>query len=138
MSEKKRKKVVKVQKTPKKILEYYYMTPEQVNAKALSLTIHSMNEEQIEVWPDLNLMEVVMPVDSLIFQDASQCFVDEVDLAFLKEKGIQSMYQVSFDVSDLPVVRQVLAEILEGAEGFLASDTDDFMPMYTKESIGTL
>ena len=66
------KKVSTVKKNVKKILEFYYMSPEIMNAKELSLCIQAVPQEQVEVWNELNLVEVVLENDSLIFQDARE------------------------------------------------------------------
>ena len=128
----KKAKTVIVPKKKTKILEYYYMTPEQTDAKELTTLIKSVDEEKIDVWPELNLMEVVLDRDSLIFQDGRECFVD---LEFLEERKIQSIYVVSYEESDALKAKKVIKEILEAKGGFICSDTEDFEPMYTVETI---
>ena len=54
------KKVAKVQKNVKKIVEFYYMTPENTNVKELSACLTAVPEDMVEVWTELDLMEVVM------------------------------------------------------------------------------
>ena len=124
-----------MEKPKKKIVEYYYMTPEVVDAKMLTGLIHSVDEENVDVWPELNLMEVVLDSDSLIFQDGRECFVDPLDLEFLEENKIQSIYVVSFEEGDDAKARRVIQEIMEVKGGILCSDTDDFEPMYNVETI---
>lgn len=135
---KKGKAVAKAKKNEKHILEFYYMTQAQTEAKALSKNIEAVPEDSIEVWRELNLMEVVMEADSLIFQDASECFIDPLDLEFLDEHHIKTKYQISFDVSDIEAVRSVMRDVLKNNGGFICSDTDDFKPVYTLENIDTL
>lgn len=72
----KKSTIVEAQKRKKKILEFYYMTPEKTDARELTRLITSVDEEKVDVWPELNLMEVVLDSDSLIFQDGRECFVD--------------------------------------------------------------
>ena len=131
----KKAKTVIAPKKKTKILEYYYMTPEQTDAKELTTLIKAVDEEKIDVWPELNLMEVVLDRDSLIFQDGRECFVDPLDLEFLDEHKIKSIYVVSYEESDTVKARKVIKEILEAKGGFLCSDTEDFEPIYTKETI---
>ena len=131
----KKAKTVIAPKKKTKILEYYYMTPEQTDAKELTTLIKSVDEENIDVWPELNLMEVVLDRDSLIFQDGRECFVDPLDLEFLEERKIQSIYVVSYEESDALKAKKVIKEILEAKGGFICSDTEDFEPMYTVETI---
>ena len=69
----KKSTIVEAQKRKKKIVEFYYMTPEKTDAKELTRFITSMGEEKVDVWPELNLMEVVLDSDSLIFQDGREC-----------------------------------------------------------------
>ena len=126
---------MEAQKRKKNILEFYYMTPEQTDAKELTMLIHSVDEEKVDVWPELNLMEVVLDSDSLIFQDGRECFVDPLDLQFIEEHHIKSIYVVSYEEGDSVKARQVIKEILEAKGGFICSDTEDFEPMFTAETI---
>lgn len=131
----KKVKAVEAPKKKKQILEYYYMTPEQVDAKEMTTMIHSVDEEKVDVWPELNLMEVVLDSDSLIFQDGRECFVDPLDLEFLEEHKIQSIFVVSYEEGDTVKARKIIKEILDVKGGFICSDTEDFQPMYTAETI---
>lgn len=127
--------IMEAQKRKKNILEFYYMTPEQTDAKELTMFIHSVDEEKVDVWPELNLLEVVLDSDSLIFQDGRECFVDPLDLQFIEEHNIKSIYVVSYEEGDSVKARQVIKEILETKGGFICSDTEDFEPMFTAETI---
>ncbi|MCI6019298.1 MAG: hypothetical protein MRZ59_10690 [Clostridiales bacterium] len=133
---KKGKAVAKAKK--KTILEYYYMIPEKTDAKALSLMIETVPEEKIEVWPQLNLMEVVMTADSLIFQDAWECFEDPLDLEYIQGHHIETIYQISYDSEDAELVKKVMKELMTKKGGLICSDTDDFEPTFNTENIGHL
>ena len=130
-----KKKKGKPVKAMNKILEYYFMTPEDITAKELSQKIKAVEEEKIEIWPELNLMEVVLEHDSLIFQDARECFIDPLDQEFLQQRKIKSMYQISFDERDMDGVRTVLTELMKACKGMVCSDTDDFDPIYTEDRL---
>ena len=131
----KKSTIVEAQKRKKKILEFYYMTQEKTDARELTRLITSVDEEKVDVWPELNLMEVVLDSDSLIFQDGRECFVDPLDLEFIEERKIQSIYVVSYEEGDDQKARKVIKEILEAKGGFLCSDTEDFEPMFTADTI---
>lgn len=131
----KKSTIVEAQKRKKKILEFYYMTPEQTNAKELTTVIKSVDEEKVDVWPELNLMEVVLDSDSLIFQDGRECFIDPLDLEFIEERKIQSIYVVSYEEGDSEKAHRVIKEIMEAKGGFLCSDTETFEPIFTAETI---
>lgn len=126
----KKKMGKKVSKPVKHILEFYYMTPQETDAKDMSFAITCVPEEQIEVWRELNLMEVVLEHDSLIFQDARECFIDPLDLEFIQKHKIISMYEISFDAVDKEKVAEVLKELLAKKGGFICSDTEDFEPIF--------
>lgn len=138
MKKKKSRPMITTDKKLKKIVEFYFMTPSKTDAKALSQCIHSVHEEQIEVWRELNLMEVVLDRDSLIFQDAGECFIDPLDLEFIDKHGIHTMYQISYEVGDSAMVKKVMGEIIDAVGGFICSDTDSFEPIYTKENMEQL
>ena len=131
-------KVTAVKKNVKNIYEFYYMSPTEMNAREWSLCIASVPEEQVEIWTELNLVEVVLANDSLIFQDARECFVDPLDLEYIRDNDIKTIYQISYDAMDQSVVRIVMKEILEQKGGRICSDTDDFEPVFTLENVDKL
>lgn len=126
---------MKIKKVKKKFLEYYYMIPSKVDVKKLSKDITVINEKQIEIWREINLMEIVLTSDSLIFEDAKNCFIDPLDLQFLKEHQIETIYQVSFEQNDTKKVIEIFKELMQKNNGFLASDSEDFTPIFTIKNI---
>lgn len=131
----KKNTIVEAQKRKKKILEFYYMTPEKTDARELMSLVKSADEEKVDIWLELNLMEVVLDSNSLIFQDGRECFIDPLDLEFIEERKVQSIYVVSYEEGDSVKARTVIKEIMEAKGGFLCSDTEDFEPMYTVDTI---
>ena len=139
MKKKKNQKPVKQEiKKAKKFLEYYYMIPEEVEVRRLSGYLHCVDEERVEIWRELNLMEVVLVSDSLIFQDSMESFEDPADLEFLKHHGIKTVYQVSYEEQDQEMAKKILAELLKETGGFLCCDTEDFAPFYRLEDLDKL
>lgn len=126
---------MKIKKVKKKFLEYYYMIPAKVDVKELSKVITTVSEKQIEIWKEINLMEIVLTSDSLIFEDAKNCFIDPLDLAFLKEHQIETIYQISFEQNDGKKVIEIFKELMQSQGGFLASDSEDFTPTFTIKNI---
>jgi len=131
----KKSTIAEAQKRRKNILEFYYMTPEDTDAKELTGLVKSVEEEKVDVWPALNLMEVVLDNDSLIFQDGRECFIDPLDQEFIEEHQIKMIYAVSYEAEDSAKARQVIRDIMEVKGGFLCSDTEDFEPIYDLKSI---
>ena len=53
----------------------------------------------------------------------------------IEERNIQSIYVVSYEEGDTQKARRVIKEILEAKGGFLCSDTEDFEPIFTADTI---
>ena len=94
--------------------------------------------EKADIWPELNLMEVEMNFDSLIFQNAEECFIDPADQQWFEERGIKTKYQISYDTGDIEAVREVLHNIMAALGGRICSDTDDFEPSCTADTLDKL
>ena len=139
MAKKKKGLQTVMEKKPvKKIVEYYYFLKEALPVKQLQLAVGDDYFDKADVWPELNLMEVVMDFDSLIFQDADDCFVDPEDIRDLEAMGVRKKYQISFDAADIEKVRLVMGRIMTAVGGVICSDTDDFQPSYTLENLDQL
>ena len=110
--------VVMTKKPVRKIVEYYYFFNEEMDAR--------------------NLMEVEMNFDSLIFQNAEECFIDPADQQWFEEQGIKTKYQISYDTGDIEAVREVLHNIMDALGGRICSDTDDFEPSCTADTLDKL
>lgn len=139
MAKKKKGLQTVMEKKPvKKIVEYYYFLKEPVAVRQLQQAVGDEYFDKADIWPELNLMEVVMDHDSLIFQDADDCFVDPDDLKDLEAMGVKKKYQISFDAADIEKVRDVMQRIMTAAGGVICSDTDDFQPSYTLDDLSML
>lgn len=125
-------------KPVRKIVEYYYFLKEETDARKLQAAVGEEWFEKADIWPELNLMEVVMNYDSLIFQDAAECFIDPADLAWFEEQGIKTKYQISYDTGDIDDVRKVMKNVMNAIGGVICSDTDDFEPSYMVDQLGQL
>jgi len=123
-------KKIKSRARIKKILEFYYMTNQEVMVKDLAAAIKSVESDKIEIWSELDLMEVILDDDSLIFQNAEECFIDPLDLQFFEAYQIKKKYQISFSDADGVKAKQVLEELMADKGGFVCSDTEDFQPLW--------
>ncbi len=112
------------------IEEYFYMLPGDVTVRDLVEAIHSVPEETKEIWIELDLMEIVLEADSLIFENMMDTFTEEGDQEFLSAKGIKAVYAVSYNTHDKAQVKQILEELHAGFGGFMASDTEDLEPVF--------
>lgn len=130
--------VVMTKKPVRKIVEYYYFFNEEMDARKLQSAVGEKWFEKADIWPELNLMEVEMNFDSLIFQNAEECFIDPADQQWFEEQGIKTKYQISYDTGDIESVREVLHNIMDAIGGRICSDTDDFEPSCTADTLDKL
>lgn len=119
-------------------MEYYYFFNEEMDARKLQSAVGEKWFEKADIWPELNLMEVEMNFDSLIFQSAEECFIDPADQQWFEEQGIKTKYQISYDTGDIESVREVLHNIMDALGGRICSDTDDFEPSCTADTLDKL
>ncbi len=126
------------EKPSRSIAEYFYFTDRQVTARDLQYAVRSDMADKTDIWPDLNLMEVVMDHDSLIFQDAAEFFVDPIDQEWFAAHNIRSMYEISYDTRDIETVREVMHDIISANGGRVYSETDDFEPSWGPDDLDGL
>lgn len=113
-----------------KIVEYFYMIPSEVTVRDLVEAVHCVDEEAKEIWTELDLMEIVLSADSLIFENMMDTFTEPGDKKFLAEKGVKVVYAASYNTKDKDMVKKVLEELHAAFGGFMASDTEDLEPIF--------
>lgn len=123
---------------PRRIVEYYYFPEGDILARDIMNAAGEAFAEKADIWPDLNLCAVELDADSLIFQDAQECFIDPADQDWFAENGIVRKYQVSWHSADDENAIQILKNVLETCGGRICSDTDDFEPSYRAEEVDQL
>ncbi len=112
------------------IEEYFYMVPVEVNVSQMAEAICCMTEDAKEIWTELDLMEIMLNADSLIFENMLDTFEESADQAFLADKGVKAVYAVNYNTRDKAAVKQVLTELYGVFGGFMASDTEDLEPIF--------
>ena len=65
-------------------------------------------------------------------------FVMVSDQQWFEERGIKTKYQISYDTGDIEAVREVLHNIMAALGGRICSDTDDFEPSCTADTLDKL
>lgn len=112
------------------IEEYFYMLPVEVTVRELEKAVQCVSEDSKEIWTELDLMEIVLAADSLIFENMMDTFTEAGDAEFLAARGIKVVYAVNYNTKDKDAVKQVLEELHAAFGGFLASDTEDLEPVF--------
>ena len=130
MKFKKDDKKKKVSEDKGTIVEYFYMIPAEVTVRDLVEAVHCVDEEAMEIWTELDLMEIVLSADSLIFDNMMDTFTEPGDQEFLAAKGVKVVYAASYNTKDKDMVKKVLEGLHAAFGGFMASDTEDLEPIF--------
>lgn len=112
------------------IEEYLYMIPEEVTVRELEQAVTCVSEKAKEIWIELDMMEVMLATDSLIFENMLDTFDTPQDQTFLEKKGIKAVYAINYNSKDKEAVKAVLSDIYQVFGGFVASDTEDLEPFF--------
>lgn len=143
MKNKKKNKFFKMQ--PKGAAEYkgveeefLYMFPVEVTVRDLEQALTNYPEDKKEIWVELDMMEVVLEADSLIFENMMDTFDADSDQAFLAEKGVKVVYAFNYNTRDKEAVVGVLKELHSVFGGFVASDTEDLEPIYEVDAFASI
>ncbi len=113
--------------------EYLYLFPSVVTVKDIQASITAVGEEKVDVWTELEYLEVVLQNDSVVFESMLDTFDTKEDQKYLTEHGIQSVFSFNYNVLDGEELMSVLENIHATLGGFIASDTEDLQPSYTIE-----
>lgn len=112
------------------IEEFLYMVPQDVTVRELEQALTSVPEDKKEIWVELDMMEVVLANDSLVFENMMDTFDSEEDQAFLANKAIKNVYAFNYNTKDKDAVKEIMVALGNAFGGFVASDTEDFEPMF--------
>lgn len=107
---------------------YYCMFQEPCSAKDIA-RMSGLAEDRIEVWTESDICELTLDVDALVFENASEDFTAEEDRTFLRQKGIRSVYAVTFADVDEAKAMAILKKTALVKKGIVCSDTEDFTPI---------
>lgn len=112
------------------IEEFLYMLPTKVTVRDLEKTLTNLKDDQKEIWTELDMMEVILTNDSLVFENMMDTFDTPADQAFLADKQVEKVYAFNYNTKDKEAVAGVLKQLHNSFGGFVASDTEDFEPIY--------
>lgn len=120
-------------KVKKKVtLELLYMSPQVIHVTDLNKVLALNSKIQVHVWDQLDILEITLPSGETVDFETMTAFMnDEEDLMFMAEKDVKTVYAVTIEEEAMDEFKPVMKEIIQAYEGFLCSDSDDFMPMYT-------
>lgn len=133
MSEKGKKKkgnsgVSKAVPKQEEALSFLYMLPEAADVRVLSRTLDFMDEAAVEIWTEINLMELTLKGGAMTFEDLMPDMQGGTDEKLLDELKVRQVYACDYEARDREEVRRIMKILTEKLGGFIASDTEDFRP----------
>lgn len=123
------------QKPIPKYIDLFYMTPSELKAKDIALLAREQKNMKTELWEEMNVLEVILPNGSSVdFEPVEASFEDPSDVAFVKNRGIKTIFAITLSEGDLPEVITVFEKLVERFSGFVCTDSTDFTPVYAGSS----
>jgi hypothetical protein len=118
-------------KAPKKYIDLLYMTPNQIHAKDIAGLFTSTKGLTIELWEEMNVLEFNLPGgNSVDFEAIDPNFKDPSDAAFVKNRGIRTIFAINLSEEDLPTMTDYFKQLVDKFSGFVCADSEDFTPVY--------
>lgn len=116
----------------KNTVDLLYMTPSLVNAKDIAETFYNVKGITVELWDDMNVLELELSnQNSIDFEPLSLNFKEAKDAAFIKEQNIQSAFLINLIESDLNSLLPYFQQLTDRFSGFVCADSADFTPVYS-------
>ena len=106
---------------------FLYLLPEEISAKQLHDGLDFLEAKQLEVWTEINLLEVTADEGTITFEDMRDNLGEE-DSGTLAGMGMKKVYAVDYYLSDNGILRKVMETLISKFGGKIGSDTEDFRP----------
>ena len=110
------------------VLSFLYMLPEDTDVRRLSEALDFMAEKAVEIWTEINLMELTLKDSVMTFEDLIPDMQGEADGKLLDELKVKQVYACDYEARDREEVRRIMEALTKKLGGFAASDTEDFRP----------
>lgn len=121
---------------PEKVyIDLFYMTPLEVSAKDIAALLQENKDFQVELWEQMNILEMeLLSGNSVDFEPVDANFKDPSDAAFLKNRGIRTIFAINLCEDDLNSLVPYFEGIVDKYSGFVCADSADFNPVYAGSS----
>ena len=110
------------------VLSFLYMLPEDTDVRRLSEALDFMAEKAVEIWTEINLMELTLKGGTMTFENLMPDMQGEADGKLLDELKVKQVYACDYEARDREEVRRIMEALTKKLGGFAASDTEDFRP----------
>lgn len=111
---------------------FLYLVPDKRTAEELAqvLTDAGFDRKKVEIWKEINLLELTLENGSVYVEDFEESLRKE-DEDTLSGLGMQQVYSVTYPAEDAAKVKDIVQKWLAAFGGKLGSDTEDFAPFLT-------
>lgn len=117
-------------------LEWFYMSPFEINASMIAELSKEVKFGETELWAELNVLELILAEKSgADFAMLINSFEDECDMDFIVDRGIKSIFAVTFNNCTLEDFKPFVQHLLEKWKGIFCADTFDFNPRFENKSM---
>lgn len=115
---------------------FLYLLPEKHMAEELAqvLTDMGFDKKKVEIWKEINLLELTLENGSVYVEDFEESLRKE-DEDTLSGLGMQQVYSVTYPAEEAKSVREIMQKWMASFGGKLGSDTEDFAPFLTIEEL---
>lgn len=115
---------------------FLYLLPEKHMAEELAqvLTDTGFDKKKVEIWKEINLLELTLENGSVYVEDFEESMRKE-DEDTLSGLGMQQVYSVTYPAEEAKSVREIMQKWMASFGGKLGSDTEDFAPFLTIEEL---
>lgn len=115
---------------------FLYLLPEKHTAEELAqvLTDAGFDKKKVEIWKEINLLELTLENGSVYVEDFEESLRKE-DENTLSGLGMQQVYSVTYPAEEAKSVKEIMQKWMASFGGKSGSDTEDFAPFLTIEEL---
>lgn len=115
---------------------FLYLLSEKHTAEELAqvLTDAGFDKKKVEIWKEINLLELTLENGSVYVEDFEESLRKE-DEDTLSGLGMQQVYSVTYPAEEAKSVREIMQKWMASFGGKSGSDTEDFAPFLTIEEL---
>ena len=110
-------------KPVKKMLTEYYLIPQEISISQMAELLPDY-QEKIELWLEMDLMELTLTHDTMVFEEAAEDFANSEDQVYFAEHKIKKVYAITYDALDAEEVKQILSTLQAALQGRVCEEDE--------------
>lgn len=120
----------------KEITDWFYMTPKDITAKMIADLLKEQSNVQVDFWEEMCILQLELPNRTTVdFEPIIINFKDPSDAAFVKNRDIKTIFEVTMEENAFSEMKDVLKLLFHEWDGFLCADSDDFKPIFRIDNL---